>query len=129
MALDRRTGEGAQQRSRFLGHGSPRPRSPVPGEPKAPAKPATPVTQAANAAVEAELPFGNQTDFELAQKNLIAKPDSVVIRDSTGRVVWDLDAYSFLTDGTPRPDTVNPSLWRQAQLLKISGLFQVTDEI
>ena len=27
------------------------------------------------------------------------------------------------------PDTVNPSLWRQSQLVNISGLFQVTDRI
>jgi alkyl sulfatase BDS1-like metallo-beta-lactamase superfamily hydrolase len=38
-------------------------------------------------------------------------------------VVWDLDAYAFL-DG-PAPDTVNPSLWRQGQLLTRAGLFGV----
>ncbi len=93
------------------------------------AKPATEVTRAANAAVERELPFANRTDFELADKNLIARPDSVVIKDDTGRVVWDLDAYAFLTDGSPRPDTVNPSLWRQAQLNMRYGLYQVVDGI
>ncbi len=93
------------------------------------AKPATEVTRTANAAVERELPFANRTDFELADKNLIARPDSVVIKDDTGRVVWDLDAYSFLADGSPRPDTVNPSLWRQAQLNMRYGLYQVVDGI
>lgn len=37
--------------------------------------------------------------------------------------MWDLDGYSFAT-GTA-PDTVNPSLWRQAQLLNEDGLFEV----
>jgi alkyl sulfatase BDS1-like metallo-beta-lactamase superfamily hydrolase len=39
--------------------------------------------------------------------------------------VWDLDAYAFL-DGEA-PDTVNPSLWRQAQLNTAAGLFEVVD--
>ena len=77
------------------------------------AKPATPVTQAANAAVEAELPFGNQTDFELAQKNLIAKPDSVVIKDSTGRVEKNPNAELILSDSTRRPETGNSITWRK----------------
>ncbi|MCJ7439517.1 MAG: MBL fold metallo-hydrolase, partial [Acidimicrobiia bacterium] len=46
---------------------------------------------------------------------------------SDGRVVWDLDAYAFL-DG-PVPDTANPSLWRQGQLLIKDGLFEVVPGI
>jgi alkyl sulfatase BDS1-like metallo-beta-lactamase superfamily hydrolase len=42
-------------------------------------------------------------------------------------VVWNLEAYSYL-DGEA-PDTVNPSLWRQAQLCAKHGLFAVTDGI
>jgi len=42
-------------------------------------------------------------------------------------VVWDLDAYAFL-DG-PVPDTANPSLWRQGQLLIKDGLFEVVPGI
>ena len=30
---------------------------------------------------------------------------------------------------TRRPDTVNPSLWRQARLNMLHGLFKVTDRI
>jgi len=30
---------------------------------------------------------------------------------------------------TPAPDTVNPSLWRNAQLIKRGGLFKVVDRL
>lgn len=40
-------------------------------------------------------------------------------------MVWDISRYDFITDGTSAPDTVNPSLWRQAQLNKRHGLFEV----
>jgi alkyl sulfatase BDS1-like metallo-beta-lactamase superfamily hydrolase len=53
---------------------------------------ATPSTRAANEAVLAELPFDDAIDFELTQKGLIARPESLVIRNEAGRVVWDLEA-------------------------------------
>jgi alkyl sulfatase BDS1-like metallo-beta-lactamase superfamily hydrolase len=90
---------------------------------------ATPSTRAANEAVLAELPFDDATDFELTQKGLIARPESLVIRNEAGRVVWDLEAYAFLTDGSERPDTVNPSQWRQAQLNMTYGLYRVVEGI
>ena len=43
--------------------------------------------------------------------------------------VWDDDAFGFITDDAPCPDTVNPSLWRQSQLCRKGGLFAVTDRI
>ncbi len=91
--------------------------------------PASPSTRAVNAAVEQALPFSNMTDFELSRRGLIKRPDSLVIRNAAGRVVWDLDSYAFLTDGSPRPDTVNPSHWRQSQLNMTYGLFEVVPGI
>ena len=44
-----------------------------------------------------------------------------------GEVIWDMRRFDYLNG--PRPDTVNPSLWRQARLNAIYGLFQVTDRI
>ena len=46
----------------------------------------------------------------------------------TARVVWDLDAYEFMR-GADAPDTANPSLWRQGQLLIEDGLFEVVPGI
>jgi alkyl sulfatase BDS1-like metallo-beta-lactamase superfamily hydrolase len=93
-------------------------------------KPATRATKAANEAVLKELPFENREDFAEAQRGLIAKIDPPVIRGASGLPIWNLDAYSRFVDlDTPAPDTVNPSLWRQLQLLTIAGLFQVTDRV
>ncbi len=74
-----------------------------------------------------ELPFGDRTDFENAERGRIDALDPCVIRAADGRVVWDLTPYAYL-DGE-RPDTVHRSLWRQTQLCVKQGLFQVTDGI
>ena len=73
------------------------------------------------------LDYEDRTDFENAERGLIDKLDPCIIKDADGKVVWDLESYSYL-DGE-RPETVHPSLWRQAQLLKIQGLFEVTEGI
>ena len=83
----------------------------------APAKPATAATQAANQQVQQALPFSDRTDFANAQKGFIATPDVLTIKGAKGNVVWDLEAYkTYIGLDKPAPDTVNPSLWRNAQL-------------
>jgi alkyl sulfatase BDS1-like metallo-beta-lactamase superfamily hydrolase len=74
-----------------------------------------------------ELPFGDRTDFENAERGRIDALDPCVVRAADGRVVWDLTPYSYLDGDCPA--TVHPSLWRQAQLCVKQGLFQVTDGI
>ncbi len=74
-----------------------------------------------------ELPFGDRADFENAERGRIDALDPCVVRAADGRVVWDLEAYSYLAGDNP--GTVHPSLWRQAQLCAKHGLFQVTDGI
>ena len=94
------------------------------------AKQATPATQAANQKVQDSLPFSDRSDFENAQRGFIATPETLTIRDAKGNVVWDLEAYkAFIGLDKPAPDTVNPSLWRNAQLGMLNGLFKVTDGI
>ncbi|MGO4416898.1 MBL fold metallo-hydrolase [Cupriavidus sp. KB_39] len=93
-------------------------------------KPATAATKAANAAVLNELPFNDKADFEDAQRGLVAKPDTLTIRNAKGDVVWDLEAYKqYIGLDKAAPDTVNPSLWRNAQLGMQNGLFKVSDRI
>ncbi|EKO3393063.1 MBL fold metallo-hydrolase [Vibrio fluvialis] len=93
-------------------------------------KPATQATIDANNAVKQSLPFSDKKDFENAQKGLIAKQDVVTIKNDKGDVVWDLEQYKqYITLNNPAPDSVNPSLWRNAQLNMINGLFEVTDGI
>jgi alkyl sulfatase BDS1-like metallo-beta-lactamase superfamily hydrolase len=92
-------------------------------------KPAAPATRTANEAVANALPFHDRRDFENARRGLIAPLPESVIRRADGRTVWDIGGYGFAANDAPAPDTVNPSLWRQLQLLTIAGLFQVTDRV
>ena len=73
------------------------------------------------------LPFDDTQDFEDAERGFIARSDVRQIVAADGRVVWDLDGYGFLD--APAPDTANPSLWRQGQLLIKDGLFELVPGI
>ncbi len=89
-------------------------------------KPATEHTRAANQRVLESLPFTNRRSFEDAARGFIATLDPLTISRSNGRAAYDLSQFGFLADDAP--DTVNPSLWRQAQLnAQHHGLFEVTD--
>ncbi|WP_437130119.1 alkyl/aryl-sulfatase [Vibrio diabolicus] len=93
-------------------------------------KDATKATISVNNQIKADLPFNDKKDFENAQKGFIAKQDVVTIKNDNGDVVWDLEAYKkYISLDKPSPNTVNPSLWRNAQLNMINGLFEVTDGI
>ncbi|WP_084964359.1 alkyl/aryl-sulfatase [Thermoactinospora rubra] len=72
-------------------------------------------------------PFEDRIDFENADRGFVATASQTKIRDATGRVVWDLDAYAFLDAGCP--DTANPSLWRQSQLNAKHGLYEVAEGV
>ena len=99
---------------------------------KADAKPAAPATAAANEGVYALLDFSDETEREFAERGLIAAPDTLEITGEDGKVVWSQKAYAFL-DGADAPadapDTANPSLWRNAQINHLFGLFEVVDGI
>ena len=85
-------------------------------------------TRASNAAFSQTLPWGDREDEDFATRGFISAYDQPQIRTADGsRVVWDFTAYDFLHGDAP--DTVNPSLWRHAQLLARAGLFRVTDRV
>lgn len=90
---------------------------------------ATSVTREANAAVLRELPFADRTAFDQARRGFIAPLPAGMIRGRAGNLVWDSGKFSFITEAAAAPDTVNPSLWRQSQLITIAGLFEVTEGI
>ena len=92
-------------------------------------KAAEATTRKNNDALLDTLPFSDNTSFELAHKGFIAPLPKEMIKGESGNLVWDPAKYDFIEEGGEAPDTVNPSLWRQAQLLNISGLFEVTDGI
>ncbi|MFF7589323.1 alkyl/aryl-sulfatase [Kitasatospora purpeofusca] len=71
--------------------------------------------------------FEDTTDFENADRGFLGALVPAVVRAADGRVVWDNDAYDYLRGECP--DTVSPSLWRQAQLCAKQGLYEVAEGI
>lgn len=84
-------------------------------------------TLKAQAALKKSLPFEDRQDYDFATRGFLGTLADPVIHRADGAVAWDLTAYDFVKGDAP--DTVNPSLWRQAELLAKSGLFQVSDTI
>lgn len=85
-------------------------------------------TRAANAAFAQTLPWTDREDEDFANRGFVAANETQQIRTADGsRVAWDFSVYNFLQGAAP--DTVNPSLWRHAQLLTRAGLFRVTDRV
>lgn len=87
----------------------------------------TEATIAANRAVAASLPLEDMRDFADARRGLIGSLESATLVLDDGTVVWDLEQFAFQEGNAP--DSVNPSLWRQAKLNNIHGLFEVVPGI
>jgi alkyl sulfatase BDS1-like metallo-beta-lactamase superfamily hydrolase len=85
----------------------------------------TAATMQANRAVLDRLDFSDRRDFEDAQRGLIASDPELRVTGESGETVWEPSNYSFI-QGEP-PGSVNPSLWRQASLNNLHGLFEVSD--
>lgn len=89
-------------------------------------KPASDVTAQANQAVLDALPFADTRSFDDARRGFVGSlPDGKVL-DDNGNVAWDMSPYAFLAKDEA-PDSVNPSLWRMAQLNSMHGLFEVVE--
>jgi alkyl sulfatase BDS1-like metallo-beta-lactamase superfamily hydrolase len=82
-------------------------------------------TRAVNAPVDLHF---DPADFDRASRGLVAQHATGAIETPFG-VVWDVNRYAFVERDSENPDTVNPSLWRQAQLNGIHGLFEVAPGI
>src|SRR6201991_2351290 len=89
---------------------------------------AEPATRAANDAFLKSLPFSDRADFDDAKRGFIATVPDGVFAGPAGRPAFDAKRYAFLSKEEV-PATVNPSLWRQAQLNAVNGLFKVTDRV
>ncbi|WP_088072084.1 alkyl/aryl-sulfatase [Gottfriedia luciferensis] len=76
-----------------------------------------------------QLNFSDKKDFGDAHRGFIAPLNLEPIKNSQGKVIWDQRQYTFIKEGKFSPITVNPSLWRQAQLQNTSGLYKVVDGV
>ena len=88
---------------------------------------ASATTQQANADFAKRLPLDDPQDFADARRGFIAKPSGQILAADGHTVLKDFSAYDFLQGQAPA--TVNPSLWRHAQLNANVGLFKVMDGV
>src|SRR5262249_14746552 len=68
-----------------------------------------------------------QGDCDDAGRGFIAQLADGLVTRTDGRVLWSQKDYPFLDKAAT--DTVNPSLWRQAQLNHKHGLFKVVEGV
>ncbi len=85
-------------------------------------------TATANRAVAAALPLDDPADLERVRHGRVAGLDRLVLRhDTHGHDILDTAEWDFLDRDAP--DTVNPSLWRQARLNREHGLYTLAPRI
>ncbi len=95
-------------------------------------KPASGPTREHHAVVLEKLAGASRHDFELAERGRLAAGAPRQVPGRFAHAVWDLDSYAFVDDpahADAPPATVNPSLWRQARLNNIAGLFEVAPSV
>ena len=80
-------------------------------------------TIARNTALADKLDLANQQDFADARRGMIAQAPNTPVKSDAGVQLWNAGDYEFIQGEAPA--TVNPSLWRQAKLNNIRGLFKV----
>ncbi len=85
----------------------------------------SPSIEAAHAALMESLPLADADDLDDATRGFIATLEDPQIRNAAGDVVWDASTYDFVSGAAPT--SVNPSLWRQGQLVAKHGLFEVVE--
>ncbi|MFF6938172.1 MULTISPECIES: alkyl sulfatase dimerization domain-containing protein [unclassified Streptomyces] len=90
-------------------------------------KPAQPSIAQQQAEIRQRFPFSDTQDFDDANRGLVGRRDPNAVTGEDGTTLWDNDTYAFLEGDAP--DTVNPSLWRQSQLVATQGLFEVVEGI
>jgi alkyl sulfatase BDS1-like metallo-beta-lactamase superfamily hydrolase len=87
----------------------------------------TPAIVSAHEALRSSLPFDDTTDVDSNERGFLGTLDDPKVRDASGEVVWDADAFAFIEGDAPT--SVNPSLWRQSTLTSAHGLFELGDRI
>lgn len=95
---------------------APLPDAPAPGA-------VSGATAKANADLAKRLPLSDRQDFDDAARGFLAAIEAPAILNAQGNPVWDIAQFDFVTGNAPA--TVNPSLWRQSELVAQHGLFEV----
>lgn len=83
-------------------------------------------TKSVNESIYQTLNFSDKQEFISSTEGFIDAPENLEILDKDGNVIWSQREYEFVTDFTPSPASVNPSLWSNTQMNHYYGLFEVT---
>ena len=86
-----------------------------------------PATAKANTDLAKRLPLSDQQDFKDAARGFLAAIEAPAITDADGTPVWEIAQFDFVSGEAPA--TVNPSLWRQGELVARHGLFEVAPDL
>jgi alkyl sulfatase BDS1-like metallo-beta-lactamase superfamily hydrolase len=78
-------------------------------------------------AARKSMPPDDGVDRAEAERGLVAREESLRLVGADGQTVFDQDGYRFVAGDAP--STVNPSLWRQAGLNDLHGLYKVVDGV
>jgi alkyl sulfatase BDS1-like metallo-beta-lactamase superfamily hydrolase len=97
----------------------------VPGADEAGYTAPTQATELAQEEAAKDLPLDDPQDFRDAERGLIERDANARAVRTDGRVVWAAARQAFIA----APASVSPSLWRQAKLNNLHGLYKVTDGI
>ena len=92
------------------------------------AKPATHHVAHAQKEFLTNLPKDDLQDFADAKRGFVDCLPDGEYQAEDGKTLWSLAPYAFLNQETI-PDSINPSLWRQARLNLIHGLFEVVEGV
>jgi alkyl sulfatase BDS1-like metallo-beta-lactamase superfamily hydrolase len=92
-------------------------------------KDATPATAAANHAAVEHYDMEDRQDFADADRGFITEIPDRKLYGPDGEIAFDLSKFDYITDDAPAPDTVEPSLWRQSQVMRRGGLYKLIDGI
>lgn len=91
-------------------------------------KPATNDTATINREAVGRYDMDDRQDFADARQGFIAPLPGPVLSGS-GSTIFDPGWLDFIGEDEAAPESVNPSLWRQSQVIKNGGLFRVTDRL
>lgn len=91
-------------------------------------KGASEATAALNRGAVSSYAMADRRDFADARRGLIARLPGPVL-GADGEVAFDPQEFAYLAEDAECPETVNPSLWRQSQVLAEGGLYKVTERI
>ncbi|WP_406457430.1 MBL fold metallo-hydrolase [Streptomyces sp. NBC_00876] len=83
-------------------------------------------TAAVNKSASASYAMDDREDFADVDRGFVAAFPEKLYSDE-GELLRDGRMLDYVTDDAPAPDSVNPSLWRQSQLIRREGLYKVVD--